>query len=100
MRTPLQVKLTDEERAELEKISRCYTLPHRQVVRAQTILLLADGLSVSAVGRRAQLERRIVRKWAERFNRTRLAGLDDQPRSGRPARFSPGGGAAPGQARV
>jgi transposase len=69
-------------------------------VRAQVILLVADGVSLSATGRKVGLARRIVHKWAVRFVRERLRGLDDLPRSGRPPRFSPDRGNAPGEARV
>lgn len=73
----------------LTDIARAMLLPHRDVVRAQTILLLADGVSQSEVGRRVGLRRRIVRKWAERFVDRGLLGLEDAPRSGRPPRFPP-----------
>jgi transposase len=53
------------------------------------ILLLASGATVSAVSKEVRLARRIVMKWAERFLRKRLNGLEDAPRSGRPARFPP-----------
>lgn len=99
-KTPILITLTDDEQRELQRISRSWVLPHREVVRAQVILLLADGRPISAVSREAKLQRRIVRKWAEKFTRKRLDGLTDDPRSGRPARFSPCGRAAPGQARV
>ena len=84
----------------LDDIARTMTLPHRDVIRARTILLLADGVSQAEVSRRVGLRRRIVRKWAERFVERGLLGLDDAPRSGRPPRFSPGGGHAPRKARV
>ena len=41
------VTLTDDERLELERISRSHVVEHRRVIRAQLILLLADGVSVS-----------------------------------------------------
>ena len=97
-RTPIRIELTDVERCELEHLARAQCAPHRKVVRAQIILGLADGRTVSAVGRDVGWERRIVRKWAERFQRKRLLGLDDDPRSGRPPRFSPRSGDAPAQA--
>jgi transposase len=56
-------------------------------VRAKVILLLADGTPVSAVSRSVSLQRRIVPKWGTRFARKRLAGLEDEPRSGRPGLF-------------
>lgn len=99
-KTPIRIDLASDERAILEEVARSLTMAHRDVVRAQTILLLADGLSVSAVGRRVGRARRIVCKWADRFIRKRLRGLDDAPRSGRPPRFSPDRRHAPGEARV
>ena len=59
------------------------------MIRARTILLLATGKPLSAVAREVGRQRRIVRKWAVRFVRKRLPGLEDAPRSGRPPRFSP-----------
>ncbi|MCC7537133.1 MAG: hypothetical protein IT379_13005 [Deltaproteobacteria bacterium] len=43
--------MTPEEREELERIARAQRLPHRTVVRAKIILLLADGASVSGAAR-------------------------------------------------
>jgi hypothetical protein len=88
-RTPIRIELSDAERCELERAARSQCDPHREVVRAKVILRLAEGHTVSAIGREVGLERRIVRKWAERFQRKRLQGLQDNPRSGRPPRFSP-----------
>jgi transposase len=98
--TPIHIELTAEERTELERIARAESLPHRAVVRARVVLGLADGVSVSAIARQVGRQRRIVRKWADRFVRKRLCGLEDASRSGRPARFSPSGRAALGEARV
>ena len=99
-KTPIKIELTNDEREILEQVARAFAMPHRDVVRAQTILLLAKGMSVSAVGRKVGRARRIVCKWADRFIRKRLRGLDDAPRSGRPPRFSPDRVHAPGQARM
>lgn len=88
-RTPIRIELTDAERCELEHMSRAHCSPHRDVIRAKVILGLAEGHTVTAVGLAVGMERRIVRKWAERFQRRRLQGLTDNPRSGRPPRFSP-----------
>jgi hypothetical protein len=99
-KTPIKIELASDERAMLEQVARSLAVAHRDVVRAQTILLLAEGLSVSAVGRQVGRARRIVCKWADRFIRKRLPGLDDAPRSGRPPHFSPDRRHAPGEARV
>jgi hypothetical protein len=97
---PLKVVLDRDQRIVLEDIARAMMLPHRDVVRARTILMLANGVSQAEVARRVGLRRRIVRKWAERFVERGLLGLNDAPRSGRPPRFSPDRGDAPGQARL
>src|SRR5438445_12828088 len=41
---PYRIDLREEERTVLESIARSYTLPYWQVVRAQMVLLAADGL--------------------------------------------------------
>jgi hypothetical protein len=82
-KTDLRIELSVEERQELGRLARSLVAPHRAVVRAQTILLLAEGMSVSAVPRQVGRGRRIVRKWAVRFQKKRLRGLVDLARSGR-----------------
>ena len=98
--TPLKIKLSDEERTELERLAGSQKAQHRYVVRAKTILLLSQKPNVSAVARAVGRQRRIVRKWANRFIAKRLKGLHDLPRSGRPALFSPRGSGVSGQARL
>jgi Winged helix-turn helix len=100
IQTRIHIELTTEERTELERIARAESLPHRAVVRARVVLGLVDGGSVSAIARQVCRQRRIVRKWADRFGRKRLRGLDDAPRGGRPAHFPPSRRRAPGEAGV
>ena len=99
-KAPLKVVLDREQRIVLEEIAHAMTYSYRDVIRARTILLLADGVSQAEVSRRVGLRRRIVRKWAERFVDRGLLGLNDAPRSGRPPRFSPDRGNTSGQARL
>jgi Winged helix-turn helix len=99
-KAPLKVVLDREQRMVLEEIARTLTYPYRDVIRARTILMLADGVSQAEVSRRVGMRRRIVRKWAERFVDEGLRGLNDAPRSGRPPRFSPDRGDSSGQAGV
>lgn len=98
--TPIVVKLSNEERAVLEQRARSTKAPYRSVLRASVILLLAALMSISEVARQVGLRRRIVRKWQLRFEDERLAGLEDRPRSGRPARFPPRGRDPSGEAGV
>jgi hypothetical protein len=99
-KAPLKVVVDREQRMVLDDIARAMVLPYRDVIRARTILMLADGVSQAEVARRVGLRRRIVRKWAERFVERGLLGLEDAPRSGRPPRFSPDRGDSPGQTRL
>lgn len=96
--TPIRIELEASERGELEVMARSHAIPHGLVVRAKIILGVAAGRSLTAVGREVGRGRRIVRKWAQRFGRSRLAGLSDQPRLGRPPVFPPSRGHADGEA--
>lgn len=90
-RLVVDLVLADAERAELERWQRATTVARGRVDRGRIVLLLADGLPVSEVARRVGVQRRIVRKWGERFLARRLDGLTDLPRAGRPPVFPPGG---------
>lgn len=87
--SPFRITLAREERAALETRARKYTSPYRDVVRAQIVLMAATGLRNDVIAARLHLTRQIVSKWRKRFFYDRLAGLDEQPRGGRRARFSP-----------
>ena len=87
--SPYDIKLSKAERAELLTRSRCYTSRYRDVVRAKIVLLASEGMANDAIAARLDTPRQIVSKWRRRFHIQRLAGLEEQPRGGRPARFSP-----------
>jgi transposase len=88
-RSPFDIELTADERRNLEGLARRYTSPYRDVLRARIILYAADGLSNDLIASRLDTPRQIVSKWRKRFFESRLPGLDEQPRGGAPARFSP-----------
>jgi transposase len=87
--SPYCVTLTTEERDILEALARKYTSPYRDVIRAKIVLLAAEGLANDVIAARLDTPRQIVSKWRQRFCLFRLPGLEEQPRGGRPARFSP-----------
>ncbi len=89
--SPYRIELTEEERRALEARARRYTLPYRDVVRAQMVLLAAQGLSNDEIARRLNTRREIVSMWRKRFFEQGLAGLEERPRRGRPPAFSPRG---------
>lgn len=88
-RSPYCIVLTQHEEKQLQSISRKYTSPYRDVIRARVILLAAKGLENKEIGGRLDLPRQIVSKWRKRFFEERLAGLEERPRRGRPRDFSP-----------
>ncbi len=88
-RSPYVIDLTPAERTELEAEARRYTSPYRDVLRAKLILYAAQGLANDEIAARLDTPRQIVSKWRKRFFDDRLRGLEELPRGGRPARFSP-----------
>lgn len=86
--SPFTIVLSPEERGDLESTARRYTLPYCDVVRAKIVLYAADGFSNDEIARRLDTPRPIVSKWRKRFFKQRLAGLEERPRTGRPARDS------------
>lgn len=87
--SPYTLLLDCREKRLLEAITRKYTSPYRDVMRAKVVLLAAQGLSNKEIGERLDLPRQIVSKWRKRFFDQRLAGLQEQSRRGRPRLFPP-----------
>ncbi len=88
-RSPYEITLSVEERLELEARARRYMSPYRDVIRAKIILMAAQGLPNDAIGSRLDMPRQIVSKWRKRFYEQGFPGLEEEPRGGAPARFSP-----------
>ena len=88
-KSPYTLRLSRDERRELEARARKYTLPYRDVVRAKIILMAAQGLDNDEIAARLDTRREIVSKWRKRFFEQGLPGLDERPRGGRPPIFSP-----------
>jgi len=78
------LRLSDEDRATLEYWTRCSTVSAGHQERARIVLAIADGAGTSATSRVIGVSRPTVIKWRDRFAARGLAGLDDEPRSGRP----------------
>ena len=90
-RSPYTIELSDEERRILEERGRRYTLPYRDVVRAQMVLLAAQGLGNDEIALRLNTRREVVSMWRKRFFQERLSGLEERPRRGKPPAFPPRG---------
>jgi len=76
---PYRIELTDVERAVLERLARSYTLPYWQVMRAQMVLMAAEGMRNDQIAARLRCGRDVVSQWRKRFFEQRLAGLEDRP---------------------
>jgi transposase len=81
--------LTSEESTQLETVTRKYTAPYCDIIRAKVVLLAAKGLENKQIAERLDLPRQIVAKWRKRFFEERLAGLEERSRRGRPRVFPP-----------
>ena len=90
-KSPYEIILTAEEELLLRQRARKYTLPYFQVLRAQMILLAAEGLENGQIAQKLNTRREIVSKWRKRFFHQRLDGLEEGARSGRPRAFPPRG---------
>src|SRR5579875_3223454 len=81
-------EMTPEEQITLEQLACSRTAQARLVQRAQILLGLRDGESLSAVARRFGVTRPTVYAWIARFNEAGIDGLQDRPRPGRPPTYS------------
>lgn len=88
-RSPYEIRLSTEQRRDLQVRARKYTSPYRDVIRAKIVLMAAEGLENDVIGSRLDTPRQIVSKWRKRFYELGFPGLEEEPRGGAPARFSP-----------
>lgn len=76
------VHLSDEQREELERVSR--QAVGRVALRAQMVLLSDRGYPVPFIAVIHECGSDVVRNWLHRYQREGVAGLEDEPRAGRP----------------
>ena len=80
--TSLTIRLTPAERQTLLAWQRATAIPASLARRGRIILLLADGVPITAIAATVGISRRFIYKWARRFLEQGLAGLADQPGRG------------------
>jgi transposase len=88
MATKRAVRLRSGDRETLEQWLRSRTTPQRQVERAQIVLGAAEGLSGYALSEQLGISRPTIQRWLDRYETDGIAGLEDQPRSGRPRKIT------------
>src|SRR4249919_3185333 len=81
------IVLSDGERGELERRVRRRKIVHADAMRAEIVLLAADGLNNCAIADEIGISRMTVLTWRKRFAARRLDGLDDEPRCGAPRKI-------------
>src|SRR3954452_14323166 len=83
----LPLRITNEERIELERRVRSNTVQARVAQRARIILLAADGVSNRKIGELVGMHFNQVGIWRQRFAAARRAVLLDGARPGRPPTY-------------
>jgi transposase len=78
------LRLTDEERATLERWARRPKSAQALALRCRIVLACAEGGHNTEVAARLGINRTTVNKWRARFLADRLDGLSDEPRPGAP----------------
>jgi transposase len=72
------------DREELARLTRSSSVRAGLAQRARIVLLAADGVSNTAIAQRVGVSRPTVIGWRDRYVAKGIAGLEDEPRSGRP----------------
>lgn len=95
-----RIVLSPYEFLDLRRVANAHSTPQALAFRVRLILRCAHGdrPTNDDVAREFDCHPDTVSKWRRRFQRQRLDGLDDLPRSGRPAAFSPSGAPPSGRA--
>jgi transposase len=78
------VVLSEQEREQLQALTRSRSRPHALIRRARIVLLSAAGLSNQAIAERCAVSPPTVSLWCQRYRTQGLAGLHDELRPGRP----------------
>jgi transposase len=90
-RAPL-IRLSREEKQQLQKVANAHSSPQAQAFRSRLILRCGQGdrPTNDQVAQEFGCDPGTVGKWRTRFATKRLASLADLPRRGAPRAFSPG----------
>src|SRR5258708_2629639 len=81
--------LTEEERKTIERLVHARNTPVGKLKRAQIIWLASQGQLTPEIAKQLEVSERMVRNRLHRFNEQGLQGLEEAPRSGRPATYTP-----------
>lgn len=82
-----RIALDEEDRNQLQRWVRSSTTSQRLAFRARVILAAAAGEGSTSIAEREGVRLTTVSTWRVRFARRGLAGLQDEPRAGRPRTY-------------
>jgi transposase len=84
MRVAPEIRISSEEKRQLESFARGRSTPSRLVQRAEIVLLAAAGEENQEIAKKLGIARHTVARWRNRYAKLGLAGIaKDAPRSGR-----------------
>ena len=86
-RAAVRIEVEEAERGELEARMRRRKIARADAMRAEIVLLAAEGLTNLAIAGRLGITRVTVATWRKRFATQRLDGLIDEPRPGAPRKI-------------
>jgi transposase len=81
-RPAAEIRLSTEEKEILMRWMRSSKTEQRMVERTRVILLAASGLSGKEIALKMETREARISKWLRRFAQDRMAGLNDNVRSG------------------
>jgi transposase len=83
----VEIVLSEKDRSELEARVRRRKIARADALRAEIVLLAADGLNNCVIADEIGVSRMTVLTWRKRFAAKRFDGLDDEPRCGAPRKI-------------
>jgi len=86
-RHAMTVELSEQEQETIRRRLGSGQTPQGEAQRLRIVELAAQGVGNQEIARRLGVAVITVGKWRKRFAASRLAGLRDEPRSGKPARY-------------
>jgi biotin operon repressor len=81
-KTSLTIRLTSAQRQTLLAWQRATTISAGHARRGRILLLLADGVPISAIAATVGISRRFVYKWVQRFLEQGVEGLANTAKRG------------------
>lgn len=82
------IRLTEQERIELEKNVKGQKVEKRLYLRSKIVLMAAEGMESKEIAKILNISEKTCRKWRHRFDEKRLEGIFDLERSGAPEIFT------------